>query len=285
MLVFGLGWILWRARSGSFAQDAAPEPAPLPRRLREMAQSEGFDIAEVRQDGTAPGGLRPLWLAALPVLAVVVLNGVFVWLLLPLFDTSYLVEDRWGATTFESVKGIWAIILALSLTIVLIVLTNRRRLPALTATLSSGVGAAALPLLSTAVLVDFGTVVAALPAFAVVRDAVLGIAPENPLISLGIAMNVLAGITGSASGGMSIALSTMGDAYLARGLAAGISPEVMHRVAAIAAGGLDALPQNGAVVTLLAVCRLTHRQAYGDIFMVACIGPILATVVVVALAS
>ena len=105
MLVFGLGWILWRARSGSFAQDAAPEPAPLPRRLREMAQSEGFDIAEVRQDGTAPGDLRPLWLAALPVLAVVVLNGVFVWLLLPLFDTSYLVEDRWGATTFESVKG------------------------------------------------------------------------------------------------------------------------------------------------------------------------------------
>jgi len=168
---------------------------------------------------------------------------------------------------------------------VLIVLTNRRRLPALTATLSSGVGAAALPLLSTAVLVGFGTVVAALPAFAVVRDAVLGIAPENPLISLGIAMNVLAGITGSASGGMSIALSTMGDVYLARGLAVGISPEVKHRVAAIAAGGLDALPQNGAVVTLLAVCRLTHRQAYGDIFMVACIGPILATVVVVALAS
>ncbi|MGC4411209.1 GntP family permease (plasmid) [Rhizobium rosettiformans] len=164
-------------------------------------------------------------------------------------------------------------------------LTNRSRLPALTDSLSAGAGAAALPLLSTAVLVGFGTVVAALPAFAAMRDAVLGVAPGSPLVSLALSMNVLAGITGSASGGMSIALATMGDDYLARGLAAGIAPEVMHRVASIASGGLDALPQNGAVVTLLSVCRLTHRQAYADIFMVACVGPLLALVVVVMVAA
>jgi len=250
-----------------------------------MAQGEGFDIAEARQDGVAPDNLPPIWLAALPILAVVVLNGLFVWLVLPLFDSAFLAEPRWGETTFERVRGVWAIILALTLTIALIVQTNRSRLPALTDSLSAGAGAAALPLLSTAVLVGFGTVVAALPAFAVVRDAVLGVAPGSPLVSLALSMNVLAGITGSASGGMSIALATMGDDYLARGLAAGIAPEVMHRVASIASGGLDALPQNGAVVTLLSVCRLTHRQAYADIFMVACVGPLLALVVVVLVAA
>lgn len=285
MLAFGLGWLLWRARSGALADDAEPAAAaPLPRRMREMAQGEGFDIAEARQDGVAPDNLPPFWLAALPIVAVVVLNGLFVWLVLPLFDSAYLAEPRWGDTTFERVRGVWAIILALTLTIALIVLTNRSRLPELTDSLSAGAGAAALPLLSTAVLVGFGSVVAALPAFAVVRDAVLGVAPGSPLVSLALSMNVLAGITGSASGGMSIALATMGDDYLARGLAAGLAPEVMHRVASIASGGLDALPQNGAVVTLLSVCRLTHRQAYADIFMVACVGPLLALVVVVLVA-
>ncbi|MBS3980807.1 MAG: GntP family permease [Rhodobacteraceae bacterium] len=286
MLAFGLGWLLWRARSGALADDAEPvAAAPLSRRMRELAQGEGFDIAEARQDGVAPDNLPPIWLAALPILAVVVLNGLFVWLVLPLFDSAFLAEPRWGETTFERVRGVWAIILALTLTIALIVLTNRSRLPALTDSLSAGAGAAALPLLSTAVLVGFGTVVAALPAFAILRDAVLGVAPGSPLVSLALSMNVLAGITGSASGGMSIALATMGDDYLARGLAAGIAPEVMHRVAAIASGGLDALPQNGAVVTLLSVCRLTHRQAYADIFMVACVGPLLALVVVVLVAA
>ncbi|WP_304618240.1 GntP family permease [Paracoccus sp. (in: a-proteobacteria)] len=286
MLAFGLGWLLWRARSGALADDAEPvAAAPMSRRMRELAQGEGFDIAEARQDGVAPDNLPPIWLAALPILAVVVLNGLFVWLVLPLFDSAFLAEPRWGETTFERVRGVWAIILALTLTIVLIVLTNRSRLPALTDSLSAGAGAAALPLLSTAVLVGFGTVVAALPAFAVVRDAVLGVVPGSPLVSLALSMNVLAGITGSASGGMSIALATMGDDYLARGLAAGIAPEVMHRVASIASGGLDALPQNGAVVTLLSVCRLTHRQAYADIFMVACVGPLLALVVVVLVAA
>jgi len=135
------------------------------------------------------------------------------------------------------------------------------------------------------VLVGFGAVVAAQPAFGLVRDAVLGIAPGNPLVSLSIAVNVLAGITGSASGGLSIALATMGETYLACGQAAGIAPELLHRVAAIATGGLDALPHNGAVVTLLAVCRLTHRESYADIFAVACVGPLLALALVILLAA
>lgn len=93
-------------------------------------------------------------------------------------------------------------------------------------------------------------------------------APDNPLISLSIAVNVLAG--------MSVALQTLGDTYLELAEAAGVSPALMHRVTAIATGGLDALPHNGAVITLLSICRLSHREAYLDVFMVAAAGPLLA---------
>jgi len=100
-----------------------------------------------------------------------------------------------------------------------------------------------------------------------------------------VAVNVLAGITGSASGGMSIALQTLGSHYLELAQAASIAPELLHRVTAIATGGLDALPHNGAVITLLAICKLTHRQSYLDIFMVAVLSPIAALAAVVALGT
>ena len=286
MLGFGLAWLLWRARRGRFAADAPEPPPPAPARLREMAQGEGFDIAEAQRDGAAAAAAPPpLALAAAPILLVVALNGLFAGLVLPALLAGQPADPRLGGADPAKLIGYWAILLALAATIVLTVLANRRRLPRLGETLGAGANAAAIPALNTAVLVGFGAVVASLPAFALVRDAVLGIAPGNPLVSLSIAVNILAGITGSASGGMSIALGTMGETYLARGLAAGIAPEVLHRVTAIATGGLDALPHSGAVVTLLAICRLTHREAYADIFAVACAGPILALVVVLVLAG
>ncbi|OZA84411.1 MAG: transporter, partial [Burkholderiales bacterium 34-67-9] len=103
--------------------------------------------------------------------------------------------------------------------------------------------------------------------------------------SLAIAVNILAGMTGSASGGMSIALSTLGDTYLAMAQAHGISPELLHRVTAVATGGLDSLPHNGAVITLLAICGLTHRQAYPDLAMTAMAVPLVALVVLITLGT
>ena len=81
-------------------------------------------------------------------------------------------------------------------------------------------------------------------------------------------VTLLAGITGSASGGMSIALAAMSETFISAAHAANIPLEVLHRVAAMASGGMDTLPHNGAVITLLAVTGLTHRQAYKDIFAV-----------------
>ena len=93
----------------------------------------------------------------------------------------------------------------------------------------------------------------------------------NPLVNEAVTVTTLAGVTGSASGGMSIALAAMADQFLATAHQAGISPEVLHRVASMASGGMDTLPHNGAVITLLAVTGLTHQQSYKDIFAITCL--------------
>ncbi len=118
-----------------------------------------------------------------------------------------------------------------------------------------------------------------------VREAVLGIGGDNPLISLAVAVNVLAGMTGSASGGMSIALDALGDTYVAMANSAGVSLELMHRVTSVATGGLDSLPHNGAVITLLAITGLGHKEAYKDIFVVAVLVPIAALVMLILLGT
>ncbi len=120
--------------------------------------------------------------------------------------------------------------------------------------------------MNTASEYGFGGVIAALPGFLVVADALKAI--PNPLINEAITVTSLAGITGSASGGMSIALAAMSDTFIANAQAAGIPLEVFHRVASMASGGMDTLPHNGAVITLLAVSGLTHKQSYKDIFAI-----------------
>jgi len=140
-----------------------------------------------------------------------------------------------------------------------------------------------LPIFNTASEVGYGATIASLPAFTIIRDAVLNISPGNPVVSLAVAVNVLAGITGSASGGLSIALQALGPTYVELAKEHGISLELMHRVATLSSGGFDALPHNGAVITLLGICGLTHRQSYADIGMVAVVIPVAALVVVIVL--
>jgi Mg2+/citrate symporter len=100
-----------------------------------------------------------------------------------------------------------------------------------------------------------------------------------------VATNILAALTGSASGGMTIALDALGDTYMRVAAEHGINPTLMHRVAAIGSGTLDSLPHNGAVVTLLAVCGSTHRESYFDIVMVGIVSALIALVAVIALGS
>jgi H+/gluconate symporter-like permease len=205
-------------------------------------------------------------------------------LVLPRLDTAYLAEERFGATSLAAVGGVWAVVVALFAAILSLVALNYRRLPSLKESVDAGANASVLPAFSVASLVGFGAVIAALPAFALVRDWVLGIG-GGPLVSLAVATNILAALTGSASGGLTIALDALGETYLRLASEQDIDPALLHRVAVMSAGTLDSLPHNGAVVTLLAVCGVTHRDSYKDIFVVAIVGALIALAAVVVLGS
>ncbi len=133
----------------------------------------------------------------------------------------------------------------------------------------AAVGGALLASMNTASEYGFGAVIATLPGFVAIREALTAI--PNPLVNEAVTVTTLAGITGSASGGMGIALAAMSDQFIAAANANGIPMQVLHRVAAMASGGMDTLPHNGAVITLLAVTGLTHKLSYKDIFAVTCI--------------
>jgi H+/gluconate symporter-like permease len=252
--------------------------------LRERATTaREFDPAEMHR-GHRIGVPPPTLLAAVPLVAVVVVNLSMSLFILPRLDFSFLAEDHWGGVTISAVAGVWSVVVALATAITAVVLFNRSRLPALRQSMDAGANASVLPALSVASLVGFGAVVAALPAFAIVRDWVLAI-EGGPLVSLAVATNVLAALTGSASGGLTIALDALGQTYMAIASQTGLNPALMHRVAVIGSGTLDILPHNGAVVTLLAICGSTHHESYFDIVMVGIVSAILALVAIILLGT
>ena len=293
LIMFGFG-MWWLGREEARARGAGEgfgdsEPPPGERLavdeiLRERATTaREFDPAEIMRakPSETPLAFLP---AALPLVIVVSVNLTMSMFLLPWLDTSFLSEVRWGETSLAAVGGVWAVMTALVCAIVAVLAINYRRLPSIRETMDSGANASVLPVLSVASLVGFGAVVAAMPAFGVVRDAVLAI-EGGPLVSLAVATNVLAALTGSASGGLTIALDALAGTYMERAADIGLAPALLHRVAVIGAGTLDSLPHNGAVVTLLAVCGSTHRESYRDIVIVGIVGPIIALAAIIALGS
>ena len=290
MLAFGLWWLgraaaRVRDSEGSApAVSAAPDQAAEDETVRQRATTaHEFDPPEVHH-GHPSRETPPIGLAALPLFVVVVVNVLTTLVILPNLDVSFLAKEEFGATSLSAVGGIWAVVTALMAAIVTVIAINRHRLTGLRETMDSGANASVLPVLSVASLVGFGAVVAAVPAFAIVRNWVLLIG-GGPLVSLAVATNLLAALTGSASGGLTIALEALGGTYMRLAAEHGIDPALLHRIAVLSAGTLDSLPQNGAVVTLLAVCGSTHRESYFDIVMAAIVGPIVALAAVIALGS
>jgi H+/gluconate symporter-like permease len=291
MLGFGLWW-LRRAESSArlsgegYGAEASGsvEAAADDELVRERATTaREFDPAEINH-GHRSDSVPSILIAALPLAVVVLVNLTMSLFVLRRLDFSFLAEQRWGGTSVSAVAGVWSVVVALAAAIATVIAFNRGRLPALRESMDAGANASVLPALSVASLVGFGAVIAALPAFAVVRDWVLAI-EGGPLVSLAVATNVLAALTGSASGGLTIALDALGQTYMTIAAQTGIDPALMHRVAVIGSGTLDILPHNGAVVTLLAVCGSTHRESYFDIVIVGIVGAILALVAVILLGT
>jgi H+/gluconate symporter-like permease len=291
MLAVGLWWLrraeaAARATGEGFGDDLSPraDAAADDPIVRERAvASRDFDPAELHRSQSADRG-PPVALALLPLVVVIGVNLAMSLFVLPRIDAGFLAEPRWGGVTLAAVGGVWSVAAALAAAIVVLLATSGHRLPSLRASVDAGANASVLPIMGVASLVGFGAVVAALPAFEAVRDWVLGIG-GGPLVSLAVATNLLAALTGSASGGLTIALEALAPTYMAIAAERGIDPALLHRIAVIGAGTLDLLPHNGAVITLLAVCGCTHRDSYRDIVMVGILGSVLALAVVILLGS
>ena len=254
------------------------------RMRRAVAAGEGYGTGHINEPEHVPEeSLANPLVAILPLVAVGVLNKVFT-LQLPRFYGATVETNLAGGLDHPLVItappiAIWALELALVSGILLTLALSFRLV---SQRFSEGTRVAVLGALlasmNTATEYGFGAVIAALPGFLVIKNALAAI--PNPLVNEAISVTTLAGITGSASGGMSIALAALSNQFIAAANAAGISMEVLHRVASMASGGMDTLPHNGAVITLLAVCGLTHRQSYKDIFAITCIKTVAVFVVI-----
>jgi H+/gluconate symporter-like permease len=256
IIVVGLTFLEWRRRSA-------------------MATGEGYGASTDKAAASTDAKSLPHpLLSVAPLILVGVANFTLTKMIPGWYGDSYaLTADALPGLhapvtlPIKAVIGIWAVEGALLLGILLVVATAFARVKN---TFAEGtkvaVGGALLAAMNTASEYGFGGVIAALPGFLAVSETLRSV--PNPLVNAAVSVSSLAGITGSASGGMSIALAAMSDAFIKGAQAANIPLEVLHRVVAMASGGMDTLPHNGAVITLLAVTGLTHRESYKEIFAI-----------------
>ena len=253
ILIVGLAYLEWRRRQAA-------------------AAGEGYGTNLVNEpEPFADEKLPNPWLAIAPLVIVGVANKVFTGLIQSYYGATHTAElpglAKPVTTQISSVAAVWAVEAALLLGIITVVVFAFGRIKERFADGSkAAVAGALLAAMNTASEYGFGGVIAALPGFLIIADGLKSI--PGVLVNEAVTVTALAGITGSASGGMSIALATMADTFIAGANAAGIPLEVLHRIASMASGGMDTLPHNGAVITLLAVTGLTHRDSYRDIFAV-----------------
>ena len=244
------------------------------RRQQAAARGEGFgeEPLPTSKSDQERLAVHPL-LATLPLLLVWSVNKALT-LVIPLgYGESHTLMPealREAAPVVQDVAKLtplWAVEGALLVGILSVfVLAWRPVTEAFAESSKAATGGALLAAVNTASEYGFGAVIASLPGFRTIAETMMAI--PHPLVNEAVSVNVLAGITGSASGGMSIALAALADTFVRNAEAAGIPFEVLHRVASMASGGMDTLPHNGAVITLLFVTGLTHRQSYPDIFAV-----------------
>lgn len=253
ILTAGMAYLQWRRRAAAAAGEGygeghTNEPEPMP---QEKLVHPAIALA--------------------PLVVVGVANKILTGLIVKHYGATHEVALAGMAkplvTQVSSVAAIWAVQGALLLGILTVLaFAFRPVMERFADGTKAAVAGSLLASMNTASEYGFGGVIAALPGFVVIADALKAI--PNPLVNTAISVSVLAGITGSASGGMSIALAAMSEQFIAAANAAHIPLEVLHRVAAMASGGMDTLPHNGAVITLLSVTGLTHKQSYRDIFAI-----------------
>jgi H+/gluconate symporter-like permease len=236
------------------------------------ANGEGYGAHTINEP-TPRNEALPSWhLSVLPLLTVLVVNyignNVFPWnpdSLAPIVAMKLPLT----ATALKNVISIWSLIIAVACGIVVSIGLGFNRISqgGISRAISLGAVGSLLAVMNVASEVGYGNVIAALPGFNTIAHSVQNINwGDGPLASMAVTINIICGITGSASGGVSIALDLFSKFWLEWAQTVNMSPEILGRFASIASGGFDTGPHNGAIITLLAVCGLTHKQSYPDIF-------------------
>lgn len=218
------------------------------------AAGESFDEPSDKMEENGEGKLPNIVLSIIPLISVLVALNVF------------------------SLHIITSLIIG----ILLILIFNIHKYKKFVRAINEGAVGSMTAIINTCAAVGFGTVVKSVEGFNNLTGLMTGI-KGSPLISESIAINILAGATGSASGGMAIALEALGEHFREASETSGVSLEAFHRIASMSSGGLDVLPHNGAVLTLLAVTGMTHKKSYGDIAVVGIVIPIIAIAVCILL--
>lgn len=253
--------------------------------LKEPGVSAGELLRKQRRTSAATmtktEALKAGGLGILPIVVVIAMNFLFVFVLSQHMNFDYLAEEKFGGVTLDKVMGTWSVIVGLATAILLMFVMRPSQIRENLAALSEGAKASMLPVVTTASEVGYGAVVASLAIFTVIRDGMFSIS-DNALVVSTLSTAAISGITGSASGGLSITMEAFGSSLAEMAQQQGISMEILHRVSAMASVSFDSLPHNAAILTMLLVCGLNHRQAYKDIAMVTVVIPIAVIAVMMA---
>jgi len=237
---------------------------------RAVANGETFVGRETDDTNTDYGNLPAPIICLLPLVAVL---GIFLIFQYPQ-DMGPL-----SAILPQNSLDKWALVAALGSGAIVALAVGYRKLRAMPEAFSRGATSAVVAITNTCAVVGFGAVAKLSPAFQEALIMVQNI-PGSPLIGAAVAVTVIAGLTGSASGGQTIALPLIAPHYMD----VGAQPDELHRVVAISSGALDSLPHNGYVVTTIrAVCGETHKDAYGAVGALTVVIPVIGTIIAVAL--
>ncbi|VBB07843.1 gluconate transporter [Lucifera butyrica] len=257
----GLGWITYRFRKSG---------------------NEGYGNHTLNEPKPMDSAKLPHWLPSiLPLVAVVLVNlymsNPFKWSWAYSWNSNLLeplkpLKLALMSPAVANVQAVWSLDVALIVGIVLGLIIGRKHIfergVRIASVLSSGVTSSLTAVLNTASGFAFGSLVAILPGFAIIKNALLHLHfGSGPLVSEVITTNLMIAFTGSASSGITISLGMLGADWLKWAHSVGMSPQILHRMIDLASAGLDTVPHNGALVTLLAVCGLTHKEAYYDVFV------------------
>ncbi|MDR2503295.1 MAG: GntP family permease [Deltaproteobacteria bacterium] len=266
MFVLGSIWLEWRKRKA-------------------VAAGEGYGEGHKNEpEGQDQSYMNP-FLACLPLVVVLGLN-LYLTQVIPTWEAP--AQEIFKGVSMKNSAAIWALIVAIFCGVIIALIIgfkNMKSVNNVSNVLSAGAIGSLLTIMNTATEVGYGSVVSSLPGFKNISEFLMSIDPGTPLISEAITVNVLAGVTGSASGGMAIALEAMGARYLEWAARIGLDPEVLHRIASLASGGLDSMPHNGAVITVLAICGLTHRESYKDVCVCTLVIPVAVNFAIIPIYS